>query len=152
MKGIIKMKKNNAIVETNTEKKITKKKSLAFAKNATIMLMTAAIMIFFVPMVSAAETMDADSAFEKTVGFITYWFKRVGGLVAFVGIIMFGLAIKNNDAEQKQNALLTMVAGFVVVAACALTGTFGLTSNEDESTSNKTDKTTSTASSIVNQV
>jgi hypothetical protein len=39
---------------------------------------------------------------------------------------MFGLAIKNNDAEQKQSGLLTMVAGFVVAAVCGAADMFNL--------------------------
>ena len=39
---------------------------------------------------------------------------------------MFGLAIKNNDAEQKQSGLMTMVAGFVVWAICAAIDMFDL--------------------------
>ena len=46
--------------------------------------------------------------------------------VALVGAVMFGLAIKNNDAEQKQNGLLTMIAGFVVVAITAAVDMFDL--------------------------
>ena len=51
---------------------------------------------------------------------------QVGAFVALVGAVMFGLAIKNNDAEQKQNGLLTMIAGFVVVAITAAVDMFDL--------------------------
>lgn len=60
----------------------------------------------------------SDSTFKSVVNFFVKWIKRVGLLVAFVGAVMFALAIKNNDAEQKQAGLLTMVAGFVVAAIC----------------------------------
>ena len=47
-------------------------------------------------------------------------------MVAFVGAIMFALAIKNNDAEAKQSALLTMIAGFVAAAVAAASNMFNM--------------------------
>lgn len=69
---------------------------------------------------------DGDSQFTSVVNFFVKWIKRVGLLVAFVGGVMFALAIKNNDAEQKQAGLLTMVAGFVVSALCQAIDMFGI--------------------------
>lgn len=68
----------------------------------------------------------ADSAYQKVINFFITWLRRIGAMVALVGAIMFGLAIKNNDAEQKQNGLLTMVAGFVVFAICLAADMFDL--------------------------
>ena len=58
--------------------------------------------------------------------FFGTWISRIGGLVAFIGAIMFALAIKNNDAEQKQAGLITMIAGFIVAALCAASSMFDL--------------------------
>lgn len=69
---------------------------------------------------------DGDTQFKSVLTFFVKWIKRVGLLVAFVGGVMFALAIKNNDAEQKQTGLLTMVAGFVVAALCGAVGMFGI--------------------------
>lgn len=69
---------------------------------------------------------DGDEQFESVVNFFVKWIKRVGLLVAFVGGVMFGLAIKNNDADQKQNGLLTLVAGFVVAALCQAVDMFDI--------------------------
>ena len=69
---------------------------------------------------------EGTEAFNDVVDFFATWLGRVGALVAFVGGIMFALAIKNNDAEQKQSGLLTLVAGFVVVAICNVKIIFGL--------------------------
>lgn len=65
-----------------------------------------------------SSTTSSDSAFKTVVDFFVKWMRRVGALIAFIGAIMFGLAIKNNDADQKQNGLTTLVAGFVVWAIC----------------------------------
>ena len=120
------MKKNSVTTETNKE--ITKKKVFKLGKNLTIMLLTFAIMTIFVPVASADA--DAESAFNKITGEFVTWFKRIGALVAFVGGIMFALAIKNNDAEQKQQGLLTLAAGFACVAIAGLASTFGLNPTE----------------------
>lgn len=69
---------------------------------------------------------DGDDQFEQVVTFFVKWIKRVGLLVAFVGGVMFALAIKNNDAEQKQAGLLTLVAGFVVSALCQAVSMFDI--------------------------
>lgn len=69
---------------------------------------------------------DGDAQFESVVKFFVKWIKRVGLLVAFVGGVMFALAIKNNDAEQKQAGLLTLVAGFVVSALCQAVDMFNI--------------------------
>lgn len=75
---------------------------------------------------SLSSQTDGDDQFKQVVEFFVKWIKRVGLLVAFVGGVMFGLAIKNNDAEQKQNGLLTLVAGFVVAALCQAVDMFGI--------------------------
>ena len=74
----------------------------------------------------AGAATSADDTFKSVVTFFVIWLRRVGALVAFVGAIMFGLAIKNNDAEQKQQGLLTLIAGFVVVAVCTAVDMFDL--------------------------
>ena len=62
------------------------------------------------------STNTADTAYQSVINFFLVWIRRVGALVALIGGVMFGLAIKNNDGEQKQAGILTMVAGFVVFA------------------------------------
>lgn len=68
----------------------------------------------------------AETAYQNTINFFITWIRRVGWMVAFVGAIMFALAIKNNDGEQKQSGLLTMIAGFVVAALCLASDMFNL--------------------------
>lgn len=122
----LKMKNNNVTTEPNKASKTVKK--IKISKVVTILLMAVAIMAIFVP--CAFADVDADTAFNNVVGEFVKWVKRIAGLIALVGAIMFGLAIKNNDAEQKQAGLLTMVAGFFVFAVCGIASTFGLSANE----------------------
>lgn len=58
----------------------------------------------------------ADSAYQSVINFFLVWIRRVGALVALIGGIMFGLAVKANDPDQKERGILTMVAGFIVFA------------------------------------
>lgn len=74
----------------------------------------------------ASGSATADSSYKSVINFFITWLRRIGAMVALIGAIMFGLAIKNNDADQKQNGLLTMVAGFVVFAICLASDMFDL--------------------------
>lgn len=73
-----------------------------------------------------ATAYSDDGAYQNVVNFFIKWFRRIGALIAFVGAVMFALAIKNNDAEQKQAGLMTMVAGFALVAICTAASMFNL--------------------------
>lgn len=74
----------------------------------------------------ASGSTSADSTYQTVINFFITWLRRIGMVVALVGAIMFGLAIKNNDAEQKQAGLLTLIAGFVVAAICQAADMFDL--------------------------
>ena len=68
----------------------------------------------------------ADSAYENTIDFILTWVRRAGALVAFFGIIMLALGLKNNEAEPKERGIWTAIAGFVVFAVCGAVDMFDL--------------------------
>ena len=68
----------------------------------------------------------SEAAYKSTIEFFITWIRRIGMMVAFVGASMVALAIKNNDAEQKQAGLITMIAGFIVAALCAASDMFNL--------------------------
>lgn len=73
-----------------------------------------------------SSTTGADITYKTVINFFITWFRRIGAVVALIGAIMFGLAIKNNDADQKQNGLVTMIAGIVVAAICQAADMFDL--------------------------
>lgn len=79
-----------------------------------------------VVMAGGAATGSADSSFSQVITFFVTWIGRIGGVIAFVGAIMFALSIKNNDADAKQQALLTMIAGFVAVAVTGISSVFNM--------------------------
>ncbi|MCM1061333.1 MAG: hypothetical protein NC452_13745 [Eubacterium sp.] len=57
-----------------------------------------------------------EAQFQAVINFFATWIGRIGLIVGFVGAIMFGLAIKNDDADAKTRGLMTLAAGFVVFA------------------------------------
>ena len=72
-------------------------------------------------------TVDGEASFKEVIGFFADWIGRIGLVVAFVGGIMFALAIKNDDAEAKTRGLMTLASGFVVFALTLSLNLFGIT-------------------------
>ncbi len=73
------------------------------------------------------EIVDGNAAFNSVIGFFADWIGKIGLVVAFVGGIMFALAIKNDDAEAKTRGLMTLASGFVVFALTLSLNLFGIT-------------------------
>lgn len=67
---------------------------------------------------------------QDGITFFTTWIARVGGLVAFIGAIKFALSVKADDARDQLNAVLTMVSGFMIMAAVNNMGLFSLTTTD----------------------
>lgn len=62
-------------------------------------------------------------------GFITFvcdWLLKIGGVVSLVGGVMFALSWQRDDAEGKSRALMTLMAGGMVMAISASRSLFGL--------------------------
>ncbi len=76
---------------------------------------------------SGGEVVDGEVAFNSVIGFFADWIGKIGLVVAFVGGIMFALAIKNDDAEAKTRGLMTLASGFVVFALTLSLNLFGIT-------------------------
>ena len=66
----------------------------------------------------------ADTLWLTISNIVGTWVTRLGAVVMFVGGVMFGLGWKNDDAEQKSRGISTLIAGAIVTAVAALTGTF----------------------------
>ena len=107
--------------------KLMNQNNKKFAKIFTV-LFSIAIMTSLFALTAFAEggAGGSEAAYQSTIEFFITWIRRIGMMVAFVGAIMFALAIKNNDAEQKQAGLITMIAGFIVAALCAASSMFDL--------------------------
>lgn len=70
---------------------------------------------------------EGEEMFNSVIGFFALWIGRIGLVVGFIGAIMFGLAIKNDDADAKTRGLMTMASGFVVFAITKALNLFGIT-------------------------
>lgn len=77
------------------------------------------IMVSGVVSASTAETL-----WTTLANLIKTWVTRLGGVVMFIGGIMFGLGWKSDDAEQKSRGISTIIAGGIVTAVAAIAGTF----------------------------
>jgi len=109
------------------------KKTNTLKLKKVLIVMAVMAVMFTVLTVSASAAAPAapagggaEATYQTVINFFITWLTRIGMLVALVGAIMFALAIKSNDAEQKQAGLLTMVAGFVVAAVCGAANMFNL--------------------------
>lgn len=109
--------------EINTTTNTTKAQSIGVFFNRHAALLTC-VMLIAVMMCGTVFASGADALWQTIAKLIQTWVTRLGGVVMFVGGIMFGLGWKSDDAEQKSRGISTIIAGAIVVAVAALTGTF----------------------------
>lgn len=74
--------------------------------------------IFEIPAVYTVAT--ANIEFRAIMDFIGDWTRRVGAVGLFIGAVMFGLAIKDNNAVTKITSLKTVVAGAIIISISAI--------------------------------
>lgn len=116
--------KNNTLVATLSKLNAKRKKIVASLTAMVMMSVMSAVTAFAD---GEGGGVDGEAAFNEVVGFFATWLGRVGLVVAFVGGIMFALAIKNDDAEAKTRGLMTLASGFVVFALTLSLDLFGIT-------------------------
>ena len=78
------------------------------------------------PATGQSGSSSADTAYKDVMTFITTWIRRLGAAVALFGAIMLALGLKRDEADQKENGIKTMIAGFVVWAICGALNLFDL--------------------------
>ena len=114
----------------------TKAKDFFMSLKAKKAKLTAQLMVSFISALTFAApafaesgggNVDPDTAFNNIIGFFATWLGRAGLVVALIGAIMFGFAIKNDDADTKQRGITTFIAGIVVFAVTKSLDLFGLT-------------------------
>lgn len=131
------MENNNTLAVQGAAKHTNPIKRFFSALNAkrkkvmlTVTTMVTMAMMTAVPAFAEGEggnTVDGEAAFNSVIGFFATWIGRIGLVVAFVGGVMFALAIKNDDAEAKTRGLMTLTSGFVVFALTLSLDLFGIT-------------------------
>lgn len=116
----------------NKTNKVTKAKNWVIAKKMIVSAYISAIIcsLMTVTVYAEGETTaipGSTTAEAKWVGFVDFiapWITRIGGGTFLVGLIMFGLAWRNNDSESKGNAVNTMIGGGIILAVGASTEFF----------------------------
>lgn len=96
-----------------------RKKIIASVSTAATMWMLSAATAFADGESGGGGGMDTSvgsDQFYSVIDFFGTWIGRIGLVVGFVGAVMFGLAIKNDDADAKTRGLMTLASGFVVFA------------------------------------
>lgn len=78
--------------------------------------------VFNIP--SVYSDANANTEFSSILSFIGKWTRRVGALGLFIGAVMFGLSIKDNNAVGKVNSLKTISAGGITMAISFILPTF----------------------------
>ena len=66
------------------------------------------------------------SSIDTFIQFVCDWLIKIGGVVILVGAVMFALSWQRDDAEGKSRALMTVMAGGMVVGVGLSKGLFGL--------------------------
>lgn len=61
--------------------------------------------------ITVKEDADANSLFSSLLGLLIFLFKWIGIFLFIWGIGMLGMAIKSDEPESKQKAIMCMVAG-----------------------------------------
>lgn len=80
-------------------------------------------------LISMSSVHAEGSNTQSIDGFITFvcdWLLKIGGVIALVGAVMFALGWQREDAEGKSRGLMTMMAGFMMVAISQSPSIFGL--------------------------
>lgn len=73
--------------------------------------------------VFAASNTDSIDGF---ISFACDWLTKIGGVIGLVGGVMFALGWQREDAEGKSRGLMTLMAGFMLVAIAQSKNLFGL--------------------------
>ncbi len=78
--------------------------------------------LFNIP--AAYSEAAANKEFQSILTFIGTWVRRVGAFGMFIGAVMVGFAMKDNDAGQKVNGLRTLASGGIVAAVSSILSSF----------------------------
>ena len=106
--------------------KLMNQKNAKFVKVFTV-LFTIAVMTSLCAVTAFATgggATGSEAAYQSTIEFFITWIRRIGMMVAFVGAVMFGFSIKDNNAVGKVAALKTFAAGAIVVSVSGILHTF----------------------------
>ncbi len=100
--------------------KINNCKEVIKSKGAAIFTMVCTFTIL------TSKYVYADT-FDNITAEISKWVIRIGGLLAFIGAVTFGMALQSEDAGGKRRGILEFTAGLIVAGfAVSYKSLFGL--------------------------
>lgn len=92
--------------------------------------LSGAIMSFLILVESkvyaTSGTSSGTQSLDAFISFACDWLTKIGGVIALIGGVMFALGWQREDAEGKSRGLMTLMAGFMLVAIAQSKGIFGL--------------------------
>ena len=93
---------------------------LSFKKKMKLFLMMTFAFSALASTVVYASTNGLDpnqglEMFSALISFLATWMGRIGGMVAFIGVIQFALATYNQSPEQRVTAMLVFVSGAMLL-------------------------------------
>ena len=91
-----------------------------------IMVISTTISSTFILANSTVLAASNTQSIDAFINFACDWLTKIGGVIALVGGVMFALGWQREDAEGKSRGLMTLMAGFMLVAIAQSKGLFGL--------------------------
>ena len=104
-----------------------KRKKLMLSISTMVAMNMVTAIYAFAATTEAGAGGAGEEQFNSVIKFFATWIGRIGLVVGFIGAVMFGLAIKNDDADAKTRGLMTMASGFVVYPVTLALDMFGIT-------------------------
>ena len=84
------------------------------------------VSVFFILSNKVYAAGSNTGSIDSFINFACEWLTKIGGIVALVGGVMFALGWQREDAEGKSRGLMTLMAGFMLVAIAQSKNLFGL--------------------------
>ena len=106
-------------------KKVKENKKINKLKEKLVVL-TGGILSSFVMLTSKVYAESNTGSIDSFINFACDWLTKIGGVIALVGGVMFALGWQREDAEGKSRGLMTLMAGFMLVAIAQSKNLFGL--------------------------
>lgn len=89
-------------------------------------VLSATIISTFILASSKVYAESNTDSIDSFINFACDWLTKIGGVIALVGGVMFALGWQREDAEGKSRGLMTLMAGFMLVAIAQSKNLFGL--------------------------
>ena len=105
---------------------INKIKNKSMKLKEKIMMFTTGMVGTFILIDSKVLAASNTESIDSFINFACDWLTKIGGVIALVGGVMFALGWQREDAEGKSRGLMTLMAGFMLVAIAQSKNLFGL--------------------------